>query len=921
MKKNFYTGCIALTLIAGAGTLAAAALSDGAFLYANSKAETTTDNLRPMRCDVNGSLMIENGKGYIKLDIKAPAQGQDADYNSFDLTSLSYIKVTRQKGWSQDPVTIKELTPVTPGDEYVIEDKDESLEIGQQYIYYVTAYNGEVEGMSQSAYVTFGITPKTPDMPELTAEGSDGPVTVKYACPAAETGGWYDDPAPFPEGVNYTRIVLYQIGSESNEVILDSHDNPTPGQEFIYIHNDVQNGHNTYYVRTETNFGESNYSSASIFLGEDYPERLKNLEAKMQADGTVLLTWDEPENGYNGGHLDKEKLEYTVWRTSSSYGDNKELIAEHVKECRFVDELTDVTEERMAYYRVQPSVEGIETPQYTYNYAETSTGFMVGPPSALPFTESFNSGTKYSKATDRLWISDFSYNSFSDSYIRNDQSITVGPNASITLLAGVDGGIKEDELGPDNYFYVSASPWSQSLEPGYLSSGNITLKDATNPIASFYIVPVNDNSGSVTLQVNKGEFDSEQNEVWDDVHVQSYDDPELEEGVISTEANWTKISVPLAAYAGNEKVKIRFKFQYATTENRYPMPFDAVCIDDYPAVTGLAAEPDGETGLKLTWSLPESAGGKNVEYNVYLNDEKITTVDATEYTYNGLEQGESYSFSIEAVYTDTDVTAPKCEPLVYDVAVTSFVVDDVRYAVENDNVSAREYVGEDGSVTIPEKVEYKGKEYTVVSMAPEMLRGNDAVKSITIEAALDEIPENFAYGCTALEAVSLPSSLKKIASKAFFGCVSLNNPAMPAALESIEASAFEHCEAITEVAFGENLSEIGAAAFKGCISLAKVIFSTVTPPAVADDAFEGIADECKGECPEGSETDYRAVEGLKPIAFGTSMVSGIYADGAVSIDYYSLDGNRISGPAHGKVSIARIRYADGTIKTMKVSVK
>ena len=64
------------------------------------------------------------------------------------------------------------------------------------------------------------------------------------------------------------------------------------------------------------------------------------------------------------------------------------------------------------------------------------------------------------------------------------------------------------------------------------------------------------------------------------------------------------------------------------------------------------------------------------------------------------------------------------------------------------------------------------------------------------------------------------------------------------------------------VAFGSGLEKIGSRAFAGCSSLATVTFVSGLYPEVAEDAFEGIDENCVGKCPAGMENDYADAEGL-----------------------------------------------------------
>ncbi len=921
MNKKLYTSIVALTLLFGAGVVTSYAVSSRVAPAIVPSGVPEERAIQPRNPDISVVFDLKDGKPYLKATLTVPTLGTYPDtWEDVALTTVKKVELKLQgASYSDPPTVLKTWENCTPGETLTYDIEDPTMEIGKEYTYIATATQ-DIESYGNRCYAKFALNPKAPETPRI-AESADGTkLEVTYVCPTAEMniGSPYSpEYVPLPEGVTITKVELYTKGASDSEVILASHANPEPGQEFKYIdENPTPGAFNNYYVRSCTDYGNSGGAYNSYFFGDDFPAKIPSLTA-TEKGGKVELTWEAPTAGYNGGRFDPSKTVYAVYRMYDNYGSGMQLLVDNLKETTYTDGVEDLTEEKMLWYRIVPSND-IEADQYAYNYAETSNGLLVGPPAALPFVETFNSGTKFNKKFDRLWQTEFDWSFFSDYYIRNDlSSVAVSGDSYLDLLSGTGGGNSGDENGYDAFFYVTPATYYQNLGSGMLATGSLSFTDATNPMISFWYVPINDNSGQVTVEINKGELDGEGNAVWEEVGVQLFDDPTLDKGVVTTELKWQKVSFPLTKYAGTPKAKLRLRYEYTTLENRYAMPVDMVTVDDYPAVTGLAVEDGENDSLVLTWNLPESAGEKKATYNVYKGSEKIASTEEKTYTFAGAEQGESYSFAVEAVYEDGTI-APKCEAVEYTVPLSSFVVDGVKYFVADSDVYASGFVGEGDAVVIPAKVSYKEKEYEVVSLSAEFLKGNRTVKSVEVAAEVESVPESFCYGCVALKSVKLPASVKEISDKAFFGCAELSGLELPEAVAKVGASAFEHCEAIAEITFGQDLAEIGAAAFKGAKSLAKVTFKGDVPPTVAADAFSGIASPCEGVCPEGKEADYAAVEGLKPISFATNAIFDIMSGNVAEVEYFNLSGARIAAPARGEAAVARVRLHDGTVKTVKV---
>lgn len=95
-------------------------------------------------------------------------------------------------------------------------------------------------------------------------------------------------------------------------------DNPAPGSKLTFTDSEgLTTGKHTYKVYAAANGEESSSATFTPYIGLDKPAAVRNLVAveDLNEIGTVVLTWDAPEKGQNGGYVDPESLVYIV-----SYG-------------------------------------------------------------------------------------------------------------------------------------------------------------------------------------------------------------------------------------------------------------------------------------------------------------------------------------------------------------------------------------------------------------------------------------------------------------------------------------------------------------------------------------------------------------------------------------------------------------------------
>jgi hypothetical protein len=104
-------------------------------------------------------------------------------------------------------------------------------------------------------------------------------------------------------------------------------------------------------------------------------------------------------------------------------------------------------------------------------------------------------------------------------------------------------------------------------------------------------------------------------------------------------------------------------------------------------------------------------------------------------------------------------------------------------------------------LTIPEKVTFSGKEYTVTSICSYAF-----------------------YRCSKLSSIKLPDTITEIGEGAFDGCP-LRSITLPKSLERIEHDAFSCCEKLTSVIIPDAVTNISCFAFSWCHNLQAFVTS------------------------------------------------------------------------------------------------
>lgn len=594
--------------------------------------------------DVTAGFSVQNDKGTVKLQFKAPAVS--SDYDEKPLTERIAIDVVRSC-WmlSEYDVEISHIDNVVPGNAYSVID-DNIPAYGYYYTYDIKASNSKGEsdyyGSSTSESVYAGLRVAKPEFVKVaTADKGASPLTFTVRAEALDEDGQ-------DLGMPLTALVLSYQADDDDETsdVVDTIDNPEPGKEYEIAFEAVDGISYDFYLVAKCAFGESETVSKSIFVGEDTPGAPVDLKAVTFGDG-AKITWSAPSEGRHFGWIDPAQVRYKVERVISY--NNRILLAEDLDDCEYVDPCEDLSTLTSLSYSVT-----------CYNalgdggYASTES-LTVGPSAKVPFIEHFNTSSGWSVKPDNIWTE-----------VPEDYNWTF---SNSSYASGGLAGVLADGQYEDGYAYCSGYGNPENR----LVSTPVSLANASYPVLSFWYAARPDAANKLAVGFN---MDGKET-VADEFGIA---DDYVEYGNSDEIPVWVRRVVALPQTAG-AIASLVFNAQCVAGANNENLCIDEILLDDYPPVATFAAHfNDGEGAV--SWTAPSNSTGEPTAYEVELDGEALEETALPELPISGVDNRD-YNLRVRAIYGDipscwsetyvfnplttgiADITSESMAPVVY----------------------------------------------------------------------------------------------------------------------------------------------------------------------------------------------------------------------------------------------------------------
>ena len=226
-----------------------------------------------------------------------------------------------------------------------------------------------------------------------------------------------------------------------------------------------------------------------------------------------------------------------------------------------------------------------------------------------------------------------------------------------------------------------------------------------------------------------------------------------------------------------------------------------------------------------------------------------------------------------------------------------------------------------GHVSIPQKVIYNSKSYSVVRIGFWAFSYCTGLTGVDIPSSVTRIGSDAFSYCTGLTSVDIPSSVTTIGMQAFYGCSGLTSVDIPSSVTTIGPQAFWYCTGLTSVDIPSSVTTIGFGAFRDT-ELETIYCHWEKPIKFDSNIFEdknlmntilyvpiGTKTEYEKVDPWRNfwnieEIDYESISGIKDVV-------GSYESTLEETDRFDISGKHVSKDYKGLVII---RYSDGSIK-------
>lgn len=507
---------------------------------------------------------------------------------------------------------------------------DDTVEIGNTYDYTCYAYVGS--DISDPMIVTrfAGIRPDRVTNLDVFCDDGQKPVMITFQTPSTSSG---DIPLQVP--LTYIRITRSEYMNVASRTEIARIENPEKNKVYTVKDDseDLKDGvEYVYVVYVGCEYGESYSEWKRITLGTGIPYPPGNIKADVIDDTKVKVTWNPVTEAIGGAYMDPDDIMYDVYRVYSLFND--ELVGSSISSTDFIDDITDLEEERRFAYRVVAfnNVNESDSEHALSNYV------FAGVPAKIPYAEHFNDKYSSNLTFDNAWEIE-SKNSQSSmilvSWQLKQSFFFPDKDYNYLTVKGVNYD-NEDEI--DDGFVVaqfSKTNYGETI----LKSGRISMA-AANPTLSFYYYAMPGSTSELSLLITPSTGTPEK----------------INLSINETrDYGWEKETISLAKYAGLPWIKLQFiaSCEKGDASATYIMLDEVEITDDVKCVRNLSYQTgENETdGLfcDLKWDTPEYATAPDA-YEVYLDNELKATVKENSYRLQNLIDGQLYNASVVAVY-------------------------------------------------------------------------------------------------------------------------------------------------------------------------------------------------------------------------------------------------------------------------------
>ncbi len=130
--------------------------------------------------------------------------------------------------------------------------------------------------------------------------------------------------------------------------------------------------------------------------------------------------------------------------------------------------------------------------------------------------------------------------------------------------------------------------------------------------------------------------------------------------------------------------------------------------------------------------------------------------------------------------------------------------------------------GYSGKITLPETVEFAGRQFKVEEIARGAFENSDII-DIEYPSTIKAIGPVAFSGCSNLKTIVIPETVSTISNNCYSQCNGLKEVIIPSHIDSIGSSAFSDCKELERVIFPMSLKYIGSYAFSDCPKLDNVV--------------------------------------------------------------------------------------------------